>query len=390
MVALGSAGDGVPLKVQAALEEALEAVARERSGGAGPGGRLPRRVGIDGLAGDRLPQGRLVEGALHRCRGPGRGGDAAANREAAVLPFEQAVVPLKLDPFARVAANAAKLAAIGGGGTNVSAPLAMLNAERAAVDLVVIVSDNQSWVDAGAQRRHGDDAEWEKLKRRVPAAKLVCIDLQPYGTTQAQGRADILNVGGFSDAVFETLARFASGETRGTGSPKSNETEVWNERSAVANARQRTCRRTAVKCLPRVAGSNPAGAERRRSSAVRAGTSFHNLVAANGTHERMQGRGECRPDYMDARRFDPSPHARAGRRPADPRRRATDASRRMPAGLHGPPKAGSNPPSTVVAAEAAANAGGTTWLSRRTVQSSSSARESSQCLATDGAGSDSE
>ena len=46
----------------------------------------------------------------------------------------------------------------------------------------------------------------------MPAARLVCIDLQPYGTTQARDRADILNVGGFSDAVFETLARFAAGE----------------------------------------------------------------------------------------------------------------------------------------------------------------------------------
>ena len=44
--------------------------------------------------------------------------------------------------------NAAKLASIGGGGTNCSAPLAQLNAERAKVDLVVFVSDNESWVDA--------------------------------------------------------------------------------------------------------------------------------------------------------------------------------------------------------------------------------------------------
>ena len=52
------------------------------------------------------------------------------------------------------------------------------------------------------------------LFRSNPAAKLVCIDVQPYGTTQATGRADILNVGGFSDGVFETIARFVSGETR--------------------------------------------------------------------------------------------------------------------------------------------------------------------------------
>jgi 60 kDa SS-A/Ro ribonucleoprotein len=133
------------------------------------------------------------------------------NRDAMLMPFEWNVVELKLDPFARVAANAAKLASIGGGGTNVSAPLALLNARETPVDLVVIVSDNQSWVDATRSGATATMREWERLKNRVPTAKLVCIDLQPYGTTQAKGRRDIVNVGGFSDAVFETLAAFANG-----------------------------------------------------------------------------------------------------------------------------------------------------------------------------------
>ena len=90
----------------------------------------------------------------------------------------------------------------------------MLNAERAAVDLVVIVSDNESWVDGSRRGSTATMEEWNRLKRRNPGAKLVCIDIQPYGTTQAQSRADILNVGGFSDAVFDTIARFAAGETR--------------------------------------------------------------------------------------------------------------------------------------------------------------------------------
>jgi 60 kDa SS-A/Ro ribonucleoprotein len=38
--------------------------------------------------------------------------------------------------------------------------------------------------------------------------KLVCIDLQPYTTTQAPEPSDILNVGGFSDTVFSVLAAF--------------------------------------------------------------------------------------------------------------------------------------------------------------------------------------
>ena len=136
------------------------------------------------------------------------------NRRARVLPFENRVVDIALDPYARVAANAQALAAIGGGGTNVSAPLAQLNGERTKADLVVIVSDNQSWVDATRGGATQTMREWDQLKRRNRNAKLICINLQPYGTTQASGRPDILNVGGFSDAVFDTIARFARGETR--------------------------------------------------------------------------------------------------------------------------------------------------------------------------------
>ena len=131
------------------------------------------------------------------------------NREARVLPFENDVVQVKLNPRDTVMTNAAKLAAVGGGGTNCSAPLAYLNRERLPADLVILVSDNQSWVDA---RRHGATAtmtEWEVLKQRNPEAKLVCVDLAPYGTSQAKNRKDIMNVGGFSDAVFESIAAFA-------------------------------------------------------------------------------------------------------------------------------------------------------------------------------------
>ena len=136
------------------------------------------------------------------------------NRDARVIPFEQTVVKLKLDPHARVAVNAAKLAGVGGGGTNVSAPLALLNKERARVDTVVIVSDNESWVDPSRRGATATMAEWNKLKARNPGAKLICIDIQPYGSTQAKDRADIMNVGGFTDAVFDAIARFANGETR--------------------------------------------------------------------------------------------------------------------------------------------------------------------------------
>ncbi len=134
-----------------------------------------------------------------------------ANRHARVVPFEDRVVPVELDRRDSVMTNASKLASIGGGGTNVSAPLAKLNAEDASVDLVVLVSDNQSWVDRARHHATETMRQWEALKRRNPRAKLVCIDLQPYAHTQAPDRDDILNVGGFSDVVFEVVAAFAEG-----------------------------------------------------------------------------------------------------------------------------------------------------------------------------------
>jgi 60 kDa SS-A/Ro ribonucleoprotein len=103
------------------------------------------------------------------------------------------------------------LVSIGGGGTNCSAPLERLARRKAKVDLVVFVSDNESWVDAakGGYAGTATMRAWSKVKRVNPGAKLVCVDIQPYTTTQAVERADILNVGGFSDAVFEMIQAFA-------------------------------------------------------------------------------------------------------------------------------------------------------------------------------------
>ena len=133
------------------------------------------------------------------------------NSQARVLPFEQEVVTVSLNARDSVMTNAKALASIGGGGTNCSAPLALLNKERAKVDTVIIVSDNESWVDATRRGATQTMREWEALKIRNRNARLVCIDIQPNGTTQAAERRDIMNVGGFSDAVFTVMANFAEG-----------------------------------------------------------------------------------------------------------------------------------------------------------------------------------
>ena len=129
-----------------------------------------------------------------------------------VLPFDWDVVNVNLNSRDSVMTNASKLASIGGGGTSCSAPLALLNRRRAIGDLVIFVSDNQSWVDAGAGRGTPMMAEWNVFKQRNPAARLACIDVQPYRTVQATEREDILNVGGFSDHVFDVISELARGE----------------------------------------------------------------------------------------------------------------------------------------------------------------------------------
>ncbi len=132
------------------------------------------------------------------------------NPKARVIPFEQITVNVQLNPRDSIMTNAQKLANIGGGGTACSAPLAMLNREKADVDLVVIVSDNESWADLGQWGgKTSLMKEWDILKQRCPEAKLVCLDIQPYTTAQAQNRRDILNIGGFSDQVFTLIGSFA-------------------------------------------------------------------------------------------------------------------------------------------------------------------------------------
>ncbi len=204
-------GDGVPLAVREALQDALEL----------------SLANVPALSGNVVvcPD---VSGSMHSPVTGYRQGATTAVRcidvaalvaaailrkqpRAQVLPFENKVVKVALNPRDSVMSNASRLAAVGGGGTSCSAPLKQLADAKAKVDTLVLVSDNESWIDA---RRHGATEtlrQWERIKHINPQARLICIDLQPYGTTQAADRKDILNVGGFSDAVFDVLAQFASG-----------------------------------------------------------------------------------------------------------------------------------------------------------------------------------
>ena len=204
------AANGLPSAITEALQDAMEVATRQVPVIAG---NVAVAVDVSGSMSSPVTGYRRGSTTAARCVDVAALAAAAllrANPQARVLPFDTEVRDVRLNPCDSVMSQAATLAALCGGGTSVSAPLARLNREKAKVDLVVLISDNESWRDT----RGGVTQtmrEWAQLKVRCPRARLVCIDLQPNATSQSVQREDVLHVSGFSDAVFELLATWADG-----------------------------------------------------------------------------------------------------------------------------------------------------------------------------------
>ncbi len=146
------------------------------------------------------------------------------NPDSVVIPFDTSAYDAKFDPADSILSLAERLAKYGGGGTDCSLPLAKANRSFGNRKFAgcILVSDNESWVyqqrafALGANGSTGVLTEWQRFVQNqvrlqgesFAGPKLVCIDLQPNSTTQAPERSDILNVGGFSDAVFGVIAAF--------------------------------------------------------------------------------------------------------------------------------------------------------------------------------------
>lgn len=137
------------------------------------------------------------------------------NPDTTVMPFSDDVVNCRLNSRDTVMTNASRLANLPSGGTNCSAPLKKLNDQKATGDLIIYVSDNESWIDSrrawNGRLATETMTQWNTFKKRNRQAKMICIDIQPYGTTQAKESTDIVNVGGFSDQVFRLIADVAGG-----------------------------------------------------------------------------------------------------------------------------------------------------------------------------------
>lgn len=136
------------------------------------------------------------------------------NPDAKIIPFNDKIEKVVLDPRDTVLTNSQKIANFYGG-TNCSLVLQHLNNQNAKADYVIYFSDNQSWADY--YRHHGSyspmSAAWNEFKRRNPNAKLVLVDLLPYTNTQVSDSKDVLNVGGWNDSVFTVIHNFLYGSS---------------------------------------------------------------------------------------------------------------------------------------------------------------------------------
>jgi 60 kDa SS-A/Ro ribonucleoprotein len=139
---------------------------------------------------------------------------ARKNDDTTLVPFDTRVhATHTLNVRDSIMTNAQKLANFGGGGTDVASAMRLLNTLVGnRPKTVIFVSDNESWYNEGGNglyyRGSGLAHEWAAYKKKVPGAKLICIDVVANRTTQVVDSGDVMNIGGFSDKVWPLIERF--------------------------------------------------------------------------------------------------------------------------------------------------------------------------------------
>lgn len=211
----------IPKKVLNALHSALEIATKNV-----PTIDGPIYVAVDVSGSMQSPVTGTRDGATTKTRCI----DVAALIGATLLrknPNESELLPFSDNLFLNhgciaqdsIMTNAQKLVRLGGGGTNMTSAVSHLNARRKSGNLIVVVSDGETWVD---DSKYGIRAGYRgvgttfaqafaEYKSRNPKAKLVTINVAAGKTTQVQSNPDVLNIGGFSDSIWEIIKNFVEG-----------------------------------------------------------------------------------------------------------------------------------------------------------------------------------
>jgi 60 kDa SS-A/Ro ribonucleoprotein len=216
-----SGPEAVPRVIRNALHDALDVATELVPSIEGPGHAL-----IDVSGSMQSPVSGYREGATSKAtcvQVAAMIGSAflRKNQESSIIAYsDSAITNHGCEPRDSVMTNAQRLASIGGGGTNLSAAFRELNRAKAKGNLVVVASDMETWMDTNDKSVprlpwHDDGTvpakEWAEYKARNPNAKLVCINLQAADHCQVTNSPDVLNIGGFSDTLWEVIRSFVEG-----------------------------------------------------------------------------------------------------------------------------------------------------------------------------------
>lgn len=142
------------------------------------------------------------------------------NKTTEVVAFHDSIMMANLNPFDSIVRNTECLVNIRSGGTNLSLVFQYLNEYNRKFDQVIVLSDNQSWLD---NYIHNGTNMWEysgqpnllwaQYSQKNHNCRLVCVDLQPYANTKVCDKpGKVLNIGGFSSSVFDVIKEFCNGD----------------------------------------------------------------------------------------------------------------------------------------------------------------------------------
>ena len=100
------------------------------------------------------------------------------------------------------------------GGTNLSAAVQLAGEYIKHIDMVYILTDEQSW--QGSSWGHQGDDAMGKLLGMKPSLKVVNHNLMSYGTSDLPQDSRILDIGGWSDQIFNVVDAWGKGDMVGT------------------------------------------------------------------------------------------------------------------------------------------------------------------------------
>jgi len=225
LIAYLSTGQSLPHKVREALQDALE-TATENVPSFGDGTAV--LVDNSGSMGSPITgfrgRGATTAVTCQQVAGLIAAAVVRNNKDGRVVCFADNASEPRFNPRDSVLTNARKFGC-GGGGTNISAAFRHLNTKKHKGDLVILISDMETWAESGMRgfgwgyygygnRGTGPQQEWNAYKVRNPNAKLVAINLvanNGYSQFKDKDDSDILKIGGFSDTMWDVISEFSKG-----------------------------------------------------------------------------------------------------------------------------------------------------------------------------------